>query len=209
MRLPFLPLFLRGRLALASAAAGLFPRLQGLWRWAVGLVVLVLSCWTLVAAPAWAGLNDDRFDGDIFALYAGNGSLVPPRVTLADALQRSRPALMVLYADDSSDCKQFSTVVSQVQAFYGRVIEILPIRADGIPPQSSYAVTDPGHYLTGVVPQVVLFDAQGKVVLNSAGAVPYEKIDDKLRELFDLLPRSQSVELKRRQLNELTTELRN
>jgi hypothetical protein len=44
-------------------------------------------------------------------------------------------------------------------------------------------------------------------VLNENGVVPFETIDAKLRELFDLLPRSQSVVLKRRQVNEVTTEL--
>jgi hypothetical protein len=29
-------------------------------------------------SPAYAGLNDDHYDGNIFALYAGNGSIVPP-----------------------------------------------------------------------------------------------------------------------------------
>jgi hypothetical protein len=173
-------------------------------------LVLLLGCLNLWGTPAaLAGLTDDRFDGDIFALYAGNGSLVPPKVSLAEALQRQRPALMVLYADDSRDCKEFSSVVSQVQAFYGRAIEILPVRADGIPVKSSYAPNEPGYYFTGAVPQTVLFDAEGKAVLNQAGAVPYEALDDKLRELFDLVPRSQSTALKRRQLNELTTELRN
>jgi hypothetical protein len=173
-------------------------------------LILLLGCLSLLGTPiAWAGLNDDRFDGDIFALYAGNGSLVPPKISLAEALTRERPALMVLYADDSSDCKQFSTVVSQVQAFYGRAIEILPVRADAIPVLPSYAPNEPGYYFTGVVPQTVLFDAQGKVALNEGGAVPYEKLDDRLRQLFDLLPRTESVALKRRQLNELTTELRN
>ncbi len=184
--------------------------LPGFLRQVTLCVILLLGCLTLWGTPpARASLTDDRFDGDIFALYAGNGSLVPPKVSLAEALERKRPALMVLYADDSSDCKQFSAVVSQVQAFYGREIEILPVRADGIPVQASYAPNTPGYYFTGSVPQTVLFDAQGKVVLNQAGAVSYEQLDDKLRELFDLLPRSQSTTLKRRQLNELTTELRN
>ncbi len=179
-------------------------RRLGLW------AVMVVGCLMMFGTPAaQAGLTDDRFDGDIFALYAGNGSLVPPKVTLVEALQRQRPALMVLYTDDSRDCKQFSAVVSEVQAFYGRAIEILPIRADGIPVKSSYAPNEPGYYFKGVVPQTVLFDAQGKAVLSESGAVPYEKLDDKLRSLFDLLPRSQSTALKRRQLNELTTELRN
>ena len=171
-------------------------------------VLLVISCWLGISAPAaMAGLNDDRYDGDIFALYAGNGSLVPPKVTLEQAFQRKRPSLLVLYIDDSSDCKQYSTVISQLQGFYGRAADLIPVRVDSLPSKSRYAPTEPGYYYKGVVPQTVLFDASGKPVLNEKGILAFETIDDKFRQVFDLLPRSQSVELKRRQVNEVTTEL--
>ncbi len=177
-------------------------------RQVVGLLLAVLSCWLLLGAtPSWAGLEDDRFDGDIFALYAGNGSLIPPKVTLAQAFQRDKPTIMVLYVDDSSDCKQYANVLSQAQAFYGRVTDILAIRLDSLVPQKTYAPTDPGYYYKGVVPQTVVFDKVGKVLLNESGAIAYEQIDDVLRKEFDLLPRSESVPLKRRMVNEFTTEL--
>ncbi|MBF2098511.1 MAG: thioredoxin family protein, partial [Gloeomargaritaceae cyanobacterium C42_A2020_066] len=77
----------------------------GVRRWLVALLVGVLVLLAVVPA-AEAGLKDDRYDGNIFALYAGNGSLVPPRVTLADALGRpDRATVLVLYLDDSQDCK--------------------------------------------------------------------------------------------------------
>jgi len=50
--------------------------------------------------PALASI-DDRFDGNIFVLYGGNGSLVPPKVTLAKSLAGDRPTLLVFYVDDS------------------------------------------------------------------------------------------------------------
>src|ERR687885_837872 len=74
-------------------------------------LVAILGCLLLLGAPpALAGLNDDKFDGNIFALYGGNGSLVPPRVTLTDSFNRGKPAILVFYVDDSSDCKQFAIV---------------------------------------------------------------------------------------------------
>jgi hypothetical protein len=157
--------------------------------------------------PAWAGLNDDKYDGNIFALYAGNGSLVPPRVTLADSFQRERPALLVFYVDDSSDCKQYASVVSQLQAPYGRAADFMPIDIDSLPLKSQYKPTEPGYYYEGLVPQTVLIDQKGQVVLNETGQIPYERVDDVFREVFNLLPRSESVELKRRTFNELNTEL--
>ena len=170
-------------------------------------LALVVGLGVLGMPPALAGLTDDRYDGEIFTLYAGNGSLVPPKFTLAEALKRDRPALLYFYVDDSKDCKAYTAVISQLQAFYGKAADLLPIRVDSIPSKPTYTNTEPGYYYAGVVPQVVLFDASGKVVLNENGVVPFETIDAKLRELFDLLPRSQSVVLKRRQVNEVTTEL--
>ena len=173
-----------------------------------GLLLLLLGCLVLwEASPALAGLKDDRYDGEIFTLYAGNGSLVPPKFTLAEALKRDRPTLLVLYIDDSSDCKAYSAVVSQVQAYYGRAADLLPVRLDGIAPKAAYDATEAGYYYKGVVPQTVLFDASGKVVLNESGTVPFETLDAKFREVFDLLPRTQTLDLKRRQVNEVTTEL--
>jgi hypothetical protein len=181
------------------------------WQWVQHCLLVcltVVSCLLLLnPAPALAGLTDDRYDGDIFALYAGNGSLIPPKATLAEALKRQRPALLVLYVDDSRDCKAYSTVVSQLQAFYGRAADFIAVRLDSIQPQSSYTPTDPGYYYKGVLPQTVLLDGAGKVRLNKAGVLAFERVDDVFREVFDLLPRSESVELKRRMVNEVTTEL--
>lgn len=171
-------------------------------------IAVIFSCLLLLGTqPALAGLNDDRYDGNIFVLYAGNGSLVPPRVTLTESLQREKPSLLVFYADDSSDCKRFSTVISQLQAPYGRVASFIPVNIDSLSPEVTYTPTDPGYYYKGLVPQTVLINQKGKVVLDETGQLAYEQIDDVFRELFDLLPRTESVELKRRQFNELNAEL--
>ncbi|NER28925.1 MAG: thioredoxin family protein [Symploca sp. SIO1C4] len=174
----------------------------------MSLVAIFSSMLLLGTPPALAGLDDDRFDGNIFALYGGNGSLVPPRITLAESLKKDKPALLVFYVEDSSDCKRFSSVVSQLQQPYGRAASFIPINIDSLLPESSYKPTEPGYYYQGLVPQTVLINQEGKVVLNEVGQVSYEQIDDVFREVFDLLPRSESVELKRRAFNEINTELR-
>jgi hypothetical protein len=172
-------------------------------------LVALLGCMFLLGTqPAIAGMNDDNFDGNIFVLYGGNGSLVPPRVTLADSMKRGeKPALLVFYVDDSSDCKQFATVVSQLQAPYGRAANFIPVDVDTLSGKSSYTPTESGYYYKGLVPQTVLIDQKGKVVFDEVGQVAYEQVDDAFRKVFDLLPRSESVELKRRNINEFNTEL--
>jgi thiol-disulfide isomerase/thioredoxin len=157
--------------------------------------------------PAFAGINDDVYDGNIFVVYAGNGSLVPPRQSLAKSLQEHRPVFLAFYVDDSSDCKQYAITISQVQEFYGRAAEIIPVDVDTIPVQQTYEPTESGYYYSGAVPQVVVFNQSGQVVLNKTGQVPYAEIDDEFREVFDLLPRNQSVQLQRRSFNEFSSEL--
>jgi hypothetical protein len=174
----------------------------------VQIIALGSVCFILLGTPtAFAILNDDHYDGNIFPLYAGNGSLVPAKVTLAESLKRDTPTLLFLYVDDSSDCKQFAIVISRLDSSYGWAADFIPISVDTIPPKSSYEPTEPGYYYKGLVPQTVVFDQSGKVVLNATGPVSFEQIDDVFREVFDLLPRSESLELKRRQVNELNTEL--
>ena len=169
---------------------------------------MLLMCLLLLGMPtANAEIDTDRFEGNIFVLYAGNGSLVPSKVTLAESIAGARPTILVYYVDDSSDCKQYAIVVSNMQAFYGRVADIIPVNVDAIPVQSSYTRTEAGYYYKDIVPQVVILDKSGKVVFDRQGQVPYEQVDDKLRQVFDLLPREESKELKLRPVNEFNNEL--
>ncbi len=172
------------------------------------LILITLGSCILISMPsALAGLNDDHFDGNIFALYGGNGSIVPPRVNLADSIKAHKPALLVFFVDDSSDCKQYASTISQLQAPYGRETNFIPVNIDSLPVNSTPAPTEASYYYKGLVPQTVLIDQQGEVVLNEIGQVGYEKIDDVFRKVFDLLPRAESIELKRRMLNEINIEI--
>lgn len=173
------------------------------------LLVAIVGFLSFVWAtpPARAGLNDDRFDGNIYVIYAGNGSLVPSKSTLADSLKRERPAIVVFYADDSRDSKQYALIVSRLQEFYGRAATIIPVAVDSIALDTQYPPTEPAHYYRGLIPQTVVIDQKGRVVFDEVGQVPFEQMDDVLREVFDLLPRSESVELKRRSFNEFNAEL--
>ncbi|MBF2078488.1 MAG: thylakoid membrane photosystem I accumulation factor [Synechococcales cyanobacterium T60_A2020_003] len=171
------------------------------------ILVSLLAVLVIGVAPAWAGLTDDHYDGNIFPLYGGNGSLVPPRVTLAESFQRDKPTLLVLYVDDSKDCKEYTSVLSQLDAYYGRATDFIFLSLDSIAPKAQYDRTEPGYYYKGLLPQTVVFDPSGNVVLDEAGVLSFEQIDDVFREVFDLLPRSESVELRRRQINEVNVEL--
>ncbi|TAE20214.1 MAG: thioredoxin family protein [Oscillatoriales cyanobacterium] len=184
---------------IVTAASGI-SSLRRIFSASLLTVTLALSLILLTGQPpAFATLTDDRFDGTIFALYAGN----------TDSFNRKKPALLVFYTDDSSDSKQYAIVVSNLQEFYGREADFMPISIDSLPSQPSPKITEPGHYYEGFVPQTVILDQSGKVVFNEKGQIPFEKVDDAFRKVFDLLPREKSLPLKRRVVNELNIELSN
>lgn len=170
-------------------------------------VLLLASLFIISMQPAFAGLDNDLSDGNIFVVYAGNGSLVPSKETLAQSLAEHKPIFLAFYVDDSSDSKRYAISISRVQEFYGRVVEIIPINVDTILPKETYNPTEPGYYYSGGVPQVVVFNQSGQVVLNKKGQVAFEEIDDEFRKMLDLLPRIETAQLKRRAFNEFSSEL--
>ncbi len=176
----------------------------------IGWILVVWLIWIGYGQPAWAGLQDDHFDGNIFALYAGNGSLVPPRVTLKEALAvPERPALLVYYLDDSRDCKVFASTVSQVQRFYGRAVDIIPISVDSLVPTATPDPTNPIRYYRGRVPQVVILggkDGENHILFDEIGQVSFNRLDAILANWFGIPPR-QPVPVAPRQFNEVNVEL--
>lgn len=171
----------------------------------LSLIAIVCSFSSYWISPALATINDDRYEGNVFVLFGGNGSLVPPRMDLPTSLKREKPAILVFYIDDSSDCKQFAGLVTRIQEFYGRAASIIPVTVDSFVDSKKYTKTDPAYYYSGVVPETVILNQKGKVVYDGKGQVPYEEIDDSLRKVFDLLPRSESETLKRRSFNEFNS----
>ena len=174
----------------------------------LSLVLATLTVFWFVFTPsASASLEDDRYDGNIFALYAGNGSLVPPKVTLAESMKGGKPSLLVFYLEDSKDCKAYSINVSELQRYYGRAANFLPINVDMLADEKEFSPTEAGYYYRGLVPQTIIIDQQGKVAFDEVGQVSFETVDAAFREVFDLLPRSESKKLKRRSLNNINVGL--
>ncbi len=185
----------------------LLQSLTARWLKSVAIVVTIFAFTCILSNPALAGIDDDKYDGNVFVLYAGNGSLVPAKISLADSLKAKKPALIVFYVDDSTDCKKYSTTISQLQGYYGKAASFIPVTVDSLSLDKKYPQTEAGYYYGGTVPQTVVVDKDGKVRLNEAGIISFEKVDDAMRNVFDLLPRKDSVELKRRSFNEFNSEL--
>lgn len=141
------------------------------------LATLLILCGGWGAGPALASLSDDRYDGNIYALYAGNGSLVPPRTTLAEAREAGRVVVLVYYLDDSAVSKQFAPVVSELQRLWGKAVELLPLVTDPLQNRNDQGPSDPAHYWNGTIPQVVVLDPSGTVRFDASGAVDVDAIN--------------------------------
>ena len=156
------------------------------------LALALLLSLSLLPGAAHASLENDRFDGNIFSLYAGNGSLVPPRSTLAQALGSHRTAVLVFYLDDSSVSKRFAPVVSELQRQWGNRIDLIPLVTDPLQGRPEKGPTDPAHYWKGEIPQVVVVDGDGRVRFDAAGSMELAAIDAAISEATGLpLPAGQ------------------
>ncbi len=163
------------------------------------LVFLLVVCTGLSAAPASALLNDDRYDGNIFALYGSNGGMIPPRVSLKQAKEQGIPALLVYYIDDSSDCKKYAATVANLQVRYGLGVYFIPYSVDSLLPGD-----ERGQYYSGQVPQTLLFDPEGNITYQSVGNRPITEVENAIRALFKLDPVPPGV-IKAKPFNEIQT----
>ena len=148
------------------------------------LLICVLAVVVAIAFPANATLKDDRYDGSIFALYGGNGSIVPPKVSLAKSLSLGRPSLLAFYVDDSYDCKLYTPVLNDMQALYGKAVSIIPISVDSFDiAKRKFQPTEEPYYYRGFVPQTVLISAEGKVLFDREGKPDFADIEAVLKKI--------------------------
>ena len=156
----------------------------------MGCLVPRLFCCVLallmLVSPAKAVLNDDSYDGNIYALYAGNGSLVPPANTLEDTLAEQRTAVIVYYLDDSAVSKRFAPVVSELQRLWGRGIDLLPLTVDPLQGRQPTGPADPASYWRGQIPQVVVIDPKGDVIFDREGQVSLVAINEAISQATGL-----------------------
>lgn len=168
--------------------------------WLACSITIALS----LALPSWAALDDDRYDGNIFALYGSNGGIVPPRTTLADSLARKIPTLLVYYIEDSRDCKKYSAAVANLQVRYGLGVNFIALNADSIDTDNVDDPENSGRYYRGQLPQTLLFDSEGNVTYESVGDRPITEVENAIRSLFSLDP-VESGDLRPQPFNELQT----
>ena len=75
--------------------------------------------------PANASRDTNSYDGNIFPIYAGNGSIVPPQTTLEESLKNGRISVLFFYLDDSSDSKAMAPIISGLDLIWRNNIDII------------------------------------------------------------------------------------
>jgi len=159
---------------------------------------------SIFCIPAYAARDTDSYDGNIFPIYAGNGSLVPPPNTLKQSFERKRTAVLVFYLDDNSSSKYFAPVVSGIKLLWSSTVDLLPISIDEIQGKISTNKEDESYYWEGKIPQVVVINPEGNVILSQAGQVPIETINEAISTATGLKPPDFTITIK--SFNEYNSE---
>ena len=145
------------------------------------LIFFILSVNTVYSAR-----DTNSYDGNIFPIYAGNGSLVPPQSTLLESLKNERTSILVFYLDDSSTSKEFAPVVSGIKLLWSSSVDLIPLSIDEIDNNDKKTFNEPGYYWHGRIPQLVVLDGKGNVLLDTEGQVSFDEINDAIAKATGL-----------------------
>ena len=132
----------------------------------------------LFVNPVYSARDTDSYDGNIYPIYAGNGSLVPPQSTLSESLKNERTSVLVFYLDDSSTSKLFAPVVSGIKLLWSSSVDLIPLSIDELDNDDKKTFKDPGYYWHGKIPQTVILDGKGNVLLDEEGQVSFDQLND-------------------------------
>ena len=143
------------------------------------LIILIIFS----SYPANAARDTDSFDGNIFPIYAGNGSIVPPKTTLKESLKNKRTSVLFFYLDDSSDSKAMAPVISGLDLLWRENIDIIALTTDEL--QNEEALKEPDQakfYWNGLIPQTIILDGNGEIKYDKNGMVDFGDLNKILVE---------------------------
>ncbi len=160
-----------------------------------GVIALILF-FIISISSVFAARDTDSFDGNIFPIYAGNGSLVPPQSTLNQSLKNNRTSVIIYYLDDDSSSKEFAPVVSGLKLLWTSSIDLIPLTIDELLTKETTDKTNPRYYWHGNIPQIVVIDGKGEVMLDQEGQVELDKINDAISKATGLEPPDFNISIK-------------
>ena len=124
------------------------------------------------SSPANASRETNSYDGNIFPIYAGNGSIVPPQTTIEESLKNGRISVLFFYLDDSSDSKAMAPVISGLDLIWRNNIDLIALTTDELQSEASESnLYQPNYYWNGLIPQTLIIDSTGEVKFDKNGMV--------------------------------------
>ena len=147
--------------------------------------------------PANASRNTNSYDGNIFPIYAGNGSIVPPQTSLEESLKNRRVAVLFFYLDDSSDSKAMAPVISGLDLIWRNNIDLIALTTDELQNDPSQLdPNQPNYYWNGLIPQTIILNSIGEVKFDKNGMVNIDELNKIIGELkgIDINDSSFSIE---------------
>jgi len=145
---------------------------------------LLIILFFLSISPAYASRDTNSYDGNIFPIYAGNGSLVPPQTTIKESLKNKRISILFFYLDDSSDSKAMAPVISGLDLIWKNNIDIIPLTTDELQNEAdSEDPSQPKFYWNGLIPQTIILNGDGEVKFDETGKVDIDDLNKIIGEI--------------------------
>jgi len=98
-------------------------------------------------------------------------------------------------------------VFNELQRLWGRSAELILLPTDPLQDRKGQGPADPATYWKGVIPQVVVFNQEGKAVLDQSGPVSIDAINTALTEVTGLKPQGDVTLSLNLEVNELNSEI--
>ena len=144
------------------------------------LILLILFS----SFPANANRDTNSYDGNIFPIYAGNGSIVPPQTTIEESLKNERVSVLFFYLDDSSDSKAMAPVISGLDLIWRNNIDLIALTTDELQSGTLESNSNqPNYYWNGLIPQTIILDSTGEVKFDKNGMVEIDDLNKIIGEL--------------------------
>ncbi len=133
--------------------------------------------------PAEAVRNSDSYDGNIFPIYAGNGSIVPPQTSLKESIQNNRISILFFYLDDSEDSKALAPLISGLDLIWKNNIDIIALTTDELQDKSFSDIKEEGYYWNGLIPQTLILDGSGNIKFDKNGIFDIDEVNEIIGDL--------------------------
>ena len=150
------------------------------------LVAISILLFFSLSFTANASRETDSYDGNIFPIYAGNGSLVPPQTSLKESLKNERISILFFYLDDSSDSKALAPLISGLDLIWRNNIDIIALTTDELQEKNSKDKNQESYYWNGNIPQTVIIDGKGNIKFDQDGPIEIDEVNKVISKTLGL-----------------------